>query len=77
MGLSKTGSAFTETIIFDSFGVPVREPFSLIIHKSNGKYKINPLYKMLKIMGFLGKFSYSSLQSTIKMLPMVAAKSIS
>ena len=36
MGLSKTGSAFTKTIIFDSVRVPVREPFSLIIHKNNG-----------------------------------------
>ena len=77
MGLSKTGSAFTETIIYDSVRVPVREPFSLIIHKSNGKYKIYPLHNELKIMGFLGKFSYYSLQSTIKLLPMVAAKSIS
>lgn len=77
MGLSKTGSAFTKTIIFDSVRVPIREAFFLIIHKNNGKYKIYPLHKTLKIMGFLGKFSYSYLQSTIKMLPMVAAKSIS
>nr|DAO53610.1 MAG TPA: hypothetical protein [Caudoviricetes sp.] len=46
MGLSKTGSAFTETIILDSVRVPVREPFFLIIHKSNGKYKIYPLHQM-------------------------------
>ncbi len=44
--LSKAGSAFTETIIFDSVRVPAWELFSLIIHKSNRKYKIYPLNQM-------------------------------